>query len=1067
MACEEDLGQRIEAKLEAAHKKRMSIISKAQMRLAKLDELRQAAKKGAEMRFREERAELGNKVASRVQQAEANRMLILKASHQRRATLREKTSQSLSRRMARESKYKERVCSAIRQKRAAAEKKRMGLLEDEKRKACDRGMQVKRVAKSISHQREIKTTEIKNKLEDRLQRAKRQRATYLTQRARWHSYITIHYNKFHEQAEDLSRKLARCWRQFHEQSKTTSSLANAYSALNINQFSVKSMPFEQLALLIESSDTLQTTKALLDRLELRNKLSRELASNSNGSSLNVDIDHLLKRVASPKKVTRPRKKSMGTKKMDSCKKPTRTAVKLSRYQVRVVLCAYMILGHPDAVLSGQGVREVALTTSAEKFIQEFELLTRIILNGPIQNSDESTVGLKTFRSQLAIFDSAWCSYLSNFVVWKVKDAQSLEKDLVRVACQLEISMIQCCKMTPDGDGGPPLTHDMKAVQKQVIEDQRLLREKVHNLSGGAGIERMENALSETRQKYFQAIESGSLASQSPSSSSVGKTVEDSQFSEAGSLTSSRVVRSLFKDEPDSKGSSVYARSGKGLDFENELIVNECVHGHHLEFADTPRNVLEAGIKAKVKETLEKAFWNNIMDSMKEKANYSCTVDLIREAREELCNMAPQSWRQDITEAIDLDILFQVTSSGKLDIAYFGRIMEYLLGIILKLAAPAKEDELKTCHQKLMAELAEICQAEDDGSDNRLIFALIKGLRFVLEKIQELKEEVSKARIRMLEPALKGAACFDYLGKAFAKHYGPPSDAITFLPLTKQWLLPLMDTMDQEWNEHKDLLTDLRGQDSSFHTYVPPTSLRTGGSFVIKTTGNPDLASSVNPLDLKECNGNKIDLLVRLGLLKLVNEITGLTQERLPETLKLNLFRLKGIQATIQKIIVIATSTLVLRQTLVSLQMVGSPADMDKVTLSSVKRLSELLDPVKDTAGIGDIIETLSQVLEDANCVDTTKLQSMKNITGRMLSKSLQEDDPVFVRMARAVRLAAREVLLGGGRDEGIRLAENALRQVGAKALIDDLVAAAGVLLVVASVTVNVHGPWYACLVEEM
>lgn len=148
----------------------MSILAKAQMRLAKLDELRQAAKTGAEMRFRKERTELGNKVELRVQQAEANRKLILKAYNQRRATLRERTSQSLSRRMARESKYKERVCAAICQKRAAAEKKRMGLLEAEKRKACDRVMQVQRVAKTVSHQREIKMREMKNKLEDRLQR---------------------------------------------------------------------------------------------------------------------------------------------------------------------------------------------------------------------------------------------------------------------------------------------------------------------------------------------------------------------------------------------------------------------------------------------------------------------------------------------------------------------------------------------------------------------------------------------------------------------------------------------------------------------------------------------------------------------------------------------------------------------------------------------------------------------------------------------------------------------------------------------------------------------------------
>ena len=66
------------------------------------------------------------------------------------------------------------------------------------------------------------------------------------------------------------------------------------------------------------------------------------------------------------------------------------------------------------------------------------------------------------------FDKAWCSYLNCFVVWKVKDARLLEEDLVRAACQLELSMIQTCKMmTPKGDNDA-LTHDMKAIQKQVF-----------------------------------------------------------------------------------------------------------------------------------------------------------------------------------------------------------------------------------------------------------------------------------------------------------------------------------------------------------------------------------------------------------------------------------------------------------------------------------------------------------------------------------------------------------------------------------------------------------------------
>lgn len=262
--------------------------------------------------------------------------------------------------------------------------------------------------------------------------------------------------------------------------KTTFALTKAYADLVINENSAKSMPFEQLALRIESATTLQTVKALLDRLE-----SRFLLSRSSCSSSPENVDHLLKRLASP---NRRMASGKATRTRGVIKKGAKSSGsnKLSRYPVRIVLCAYMILGHPNAVLSGQGEREVALMESALNFVREFELLIKIILDGPnsARSSRQSSPDVmsddldhhqesaghsphqQSFRSQLATFDSAWCSYLYCFVVWKVKDARSLEEDLVRVACQLELSMMQTCKLTSEGQTCD-LSHDMKAIQKQV------------------------------------------------------------------------------------------------------------------------------------------------------------------------------------------------------------------------------------------------------------------------------------------------------------------------------------------------------------------------------------------------------------------------------------------------------------------------------------------------------------------------------------------------------------------------------------------------------------------------
>ncbi|CAL5329739.1 unnamed protein product [Camellia sinensis] len=1063
---EEDLGQRLEAKLQAAEQKRLSILAKAQMRLAKLDELRQAAKTGVEMRFKKERAELGTKVESRVRQAEANRMLILKAYRQRRATLKERTSQSLLRRMARENKYKERVRAAISQKRAAAEKKRLGLLEEEKKRARARMLQVRKIAKSVSYQREIERRKMQDKLEDKLQRAKRQRAEYLSQRRRLHNSVHVDWN-MHKQADLLSRKLARCWRRFVKLNKTTLDLAKAYDALNINERCMELMPFEQLARRIESPATLQTVKALLDRLESRYKLSKPVVATSNPSSWD-DIDHLLKRVVSPNRRRTPRKsptQSKDAKRPVSVREVAKSPVKLSRYQVRVVLCAYMILGHPDAVFSGQGEREIALAKSAEKFVREFELLMKIILNGPIQNSDEVSDPEQsrrlTFKSQLAAFDAAWCSYLNSFVAWKVKDAQSLEEDLVKAACHLELSMIQKCKMTPDGDSDGDLTHDMKAIQKQVTDDQKLLREKVRHLSGDAGIERMECALSDTRTKYFQAKENGNhhpvgsppimhIPSPNPPISPAFTSISNSDKRGStieGIQKPSPVVRSLFQDDyrsplkevsssASSSSMNQLHESDEKLAMKNELMVNEVLH--ELTFADslnvTPED--QSSMKAKIKETMEKAFWDGITESMKQdEPNYDRVVELMREVRDGFCEMAPQNWKEEIFGAIDLDILSQTW-------IILERFLDFALITLQKLSAPAKEDELKVAHLKLLKELAEICQA-GNGSNQSYIVALIKGLRFVLEQIQALKQEISKALL---------------------------------YPLTTRWLSSVWDSKDQEWHEHTNALLELtRSNESSSQRLLLSTHTQNGWKHSQNKWKPTDFSpfyqqkcNKCNRSDNKlECKGEKVDLLVRLGLLKLVTGVSGLTQEALPETLKLNLSRLRAVQAQLQKIIVISTSILVLRQTLLSEQIVRNPADLENIILSCVKQLSELLDSVED-AGIKEITELLGSFTQvDDKTGDTIKLESRKNVMARLLMKSLQAGDPIFVRVSRAVYLAVRGVVLGGNGPGGRALAEMALRQVGAASLLDMVMGSSEVVLVAATVSCGVHGPWYVHLIEKM
>ena len=86
-----------------------------------------------------------------------------------------------------------------------------------------------------------------------------------------------------------------------------------------------------------------------------------------------------------------------------------------------------------------------------------------------------------------------------------------------------------------------------------------------------------------------------------------------------------------------------------------------------------------------------------------------------------------------------------------------------------------------------------------------------------------------------------------------------------------------------------------------------------------------------------------------------------------------------------------------------------------------------------------------------------KMQGRRQTTARMLLKSLQPADVVFRMVSRAVFCAFRGVVLGGSGPKGQKLADAALRRVGAARLIDSVVKASEVLIQVGPRYQD--GPW--------
>ncbi|WCJ44190.1 T-complex protein 11 [Euphorbia peplus] len=1037
----EDRRQQIEARLYAAEQKRLSILASAQMRLARLDELRKAVKSGAEKRFKEERKELSTKVESRVQQAGEKRRLILESYKQRKAARREQAIRSLRLKMSKKDNYRESVHDAIYQKHAAAERNRLEVLGEKKTRAHSTALQLQQIARSVYCQQETrwKQKHKSEQIEYQLKMAKRKREESLRLRRSLKSHLPAN-SKMVDREEYSSRKIVRHWRYFVKSRKTTLSLAKAYAALGINEESVKLMPFEQLAISIKSEKTVNTLKALMCRLESRLKLS--LAARNRKSSL-ADIDHILRHLAfSHNKENFSNTIQGEVRTAKSVKKEARIPERCSRYPTRVVLSAYMIMGHPNAVLNRQAESEIVLAESAVNFIRQFELLVNRILDGPVQASPEK-IGSDipkqmSIRSQLESFDQAWCSYLHNLVAWKSKDAKLLEEDLVRAACQLEFSIMQPSKMTYVDDG--VVSRYMEAFRKQVMDEQKLLREQVLHVAGNAGVKRMERALAEMRTKFVKRKE------------------PESSF-KASTLHISPSLRSHGLDQPPVPISVETDCSVS----ENELLVNEIIHTHHQGFAES-LNAMDKDhddVKEKLRETMEKAFWDSVTESInQDEPDFSWILKLMKEVRDELCEMSPQKWRQEIIMTIDVDNLSQVLKSGTLDMESLGKKLEFALGTLQKLSAPVNDEETKSSHTKLLRELGEISKS-GETSIASLSLSVIKGLRFVLEEIQALKKEISKARVKFVEPLIKGPAGVEYLKKSFVNRYGPPTDAQSSLKLTSHWLSSVIPHVEQEWDEYKNSLTALPNSNET--SQVLPTTLRTGGAI----SRVSELRSPVTVSNELECKGERVEKLVRLGLLKLASGVKGLTLEALPETLKLNLARLRAVQSQYQNAIVIATCILIFRQMLVSEKLLSNALGMENIFSECHKKLSKLLDSLEDI-GISEIVATMFESLKEHNhMIDAEKLQGKEKVMENMLGKSLQGEDAVFKRVSHCVYLAFRACVFGGNGYRGRQLVVSVLQRTGASFLADRVHKAAEVLAVVGTVSRSVHGEWYEELLRNM
>uniref|UniRef100_A0A0C9RPB9 TSA: Wollemia nobilis Ref_Wollemi_Transcript_5787_2169 transcribed RNA sequence n=1 Tax=Wollemia nobilis TaxID=56998 RepID=A0A0C9RPB9_9CONI len=497
-------------------------------------------------------------------------------------------------------------------------------------------------------------------------------------------------------------------------------------------------------------------------------------------------------------------------------------------------------------------------------------------------------------------------------------------------------------------------------------------------------------------------------------------------------TSSNAVADTKVTRNDKATQCLKTTSDDDMGFLNTRIVNELLHDTSGTFPDTllARNTSSgklAEIQAQIKTTMEKAFWDGVVEGLaRNPPDYTRVVGLVKEVRDELDALVPQSWKQELHESIDVELFSQILESGVQDVEYLAKLLDYALGLVLRLGAPARDSDTKAAHEKLVEELSGIVSGMGEKSNLSFAHALVKGLRFILEQIQVLKQDITIARIRALAPLIQGPTGVEYMQQKFTVDYGPFSMATSKLPQTVQWLAQVRETLEKERNDFNDL---------------------------VEVFKNSEVRTEVNWMSMVT--------LVRLGCLQIASRPVAANEDNTPETMKLNIGRLRNAQNDFQRIIVIATGLLLVRQTLAEKEV--PTADIDDVLNRAIKQMNDLLsDPVITSHRIGQL---LAQLCCDAIKGDQADINGQ--LMTRVLSRSLSAGDAVFARVVAAVQSSIRAVLLLGKGRDGCLLAEAALKRIGASSLIDLVVGVVDSLEVMASVSCQVHGQWYKHILSTM
>lgn len=881
---------------------------------------------------------------------------------------------------------------------------------------------------------------------------------------------------------------------------TLPSLAPRSPDSQMNSHKMKSDdPFDQLAAAITSGKTLKSAQRLLQRIQMRLEI-QALGSDST-------IDTLLTRLQ-PKDA----KASITTSSQPHSLLQRPRYTKQERYPPRVFLCAYMIVAHPEVVFNASGEREVALSHVSREMVMAFESML-MHLSEPLTKEKEDTVSMDmemhdspvergASATLLQAFDVAWASYVEQFVAWKSADAAGLESELIKVAIELETSMLS--KVNPNLGTARSATsrlrspEDIGALVDGVTRDLKLIEERVVRLCGPQGKARLHAALNAARMQQAavtmqQSSSGGDVSLTSSSTPSSTSTTSSSSFSfeqqrehnDRGSMTPPMscatpdgkgiVPSTPEKQDPLSTSSkaspSLHRDSETQVSEGNVMLMWQLLHDPHWRLPTAEAEIMwqdalglsspmdcEASqnsveIQQRIRRIAETAFW----DSVKEKLLLGSASDIGAQAAEILAEMGASLVEvvsstnivEDIQNHLDLEkvkeglkpIAGQPSLIG-VNATYLYDMLEWSAKLLRDLGSPEREKDAFKAHIEVRRQLGEVTTGEQAAE------GIVKALRILAAQLKLLRLDVANARLAILSATLlKGDGGVAFVqGKLQATFPSPQSCSVeeldAALPHTRGWLAlsaSQLPHVEQFLAPYSAPAVQCTSPSPSKSDI--PRSMKSG------------LKAALLPPSYKMVDTSQVHLtlsmpvavkswkgLFRIGLVSLVSGDSAVNRIAIPEVLRMDVARIRDAQDEFQRVLVLTVCILVLTQS-------SAQCAIQVDLVRAKERLrAVMMDPNMTLSCLADELCSLS-----GNCrSEVVFVDSLR----RMLAK----DGGAFKALTQGVTHALMAWLLTP-ESLAASIAVDALRRCGATCLEKEIEALARSLVAVAAVVENITGIW--------